>query len=164
MSFGAGDQISDDEKGELLEAITGYKFRDKELRTRAITRRAWVEDRKPMKEKEQEALATLGDAIINVIVLSQLIQENDKEGVISKKRDGIVNHHSLTEKALDAGLKKCIKLGKSEEKDEEWDKGKAPGESLESIIGAVYLDALKDNRNSVDCCQQVLKKMKVFTD
>lgn len=157
------DELRDDEKEAMLESITGYRFKVSELRTRAITRRAWVNDRKPKSVPEHEALATLGDSIINVVVLSQLIRDEDDEGVISKKRDDIVNHEKLTEKASNMGLKRCLRLGKCEENNPQWDEGKALGESLESVIGAAYLDSLEKGEDGIINCTGILKRIGVIT-
>ena len=151
--------LTDYEKETRLESITGYYFGNPALRTRAITRRAYVNDKKPKSMPEDEALATLGDSVINIIVLSQLIPDEDDEGKISKKRDDLVNHKKLTQIASDMGLKKCLKLGKCEGTTDKWDEGKALGESLESVIGAIYLDSLEKKEDGILDCKVVLRSI-----
>jgi ribonuclease III len=158
------DNISDSiypDKGRenLLESIIGYTFRDPALRTRAITRRAYVNDIKPGSLPEHEALATLGDAVINVVFLSQLIESENDEGKISKKRDELVNHPHLSNIALGIGIKDCLLLGKCEGNTKEWDKGQALGESLESIIGAIYIDCHQKNEDGISQCKKILDKI-----
>jgi dsRNA-specific ribonuclease len=70
---------------ERLESIISYTFRDPALRTRAITRRAYLNDMSPISVLESnfldnEALATLGDAVIDMVVLTHLANNYTSKG------------------------------------------------------------------------------------
>lgn len=147
------------DKEKLLESILGYCFQDPALRKRAITRRSYVNDRGPGSMHEQEALATLGDSVIGLIVLTRLVSKYDDEGVITAKKSEMVNHVRLSEAANKIGLKQCLLLGKCEGNNKEWNEGKALGECLESIIGAIYLDSYNNHEDGVNNCEKVLEKV-----
>jgi ribonuclease III len=146
---------------ERLESKMGYTFRDPALRTRAITRRAFVNDMGPAAANggilDNEALATLGDAVIDVVVLTYLSKRFTKKGDLSKEKDNYVNHKKLTETAVaeEVRLLDCMLLGKCET----WDAGKGPGEILESVIGAIFLDCYKCGEDGIKACEAVMRKI-----
>ena len=148
-------------KRKQLVSITGYKFRDRELMIRGIARRAYMNDSRPGSGSENEKLATLGDAVIELIVLNHLLPTVGDEGKLTAKKQGLVNHTNLSNVARNAGLKDCLLLGKSEGT-EAWVNGQALGESLESLIGAIYLDRSKRKKDGIQKCEMVLRKLGLF--
>jgi dsRNA-specific ribonuclease len=149
---------------ERLESIINYNFRDPSLRTRAITRKAYVNDMGPTAADgrilDNEALATLGDGVIDLIVLTFLEPEHHEKGPFTQAKEDYVNHDKLTKIAVadDVNLMNCMLIGNCET----WTDGQGPGESLESVIGAIYLDCYKSGHDGIKVCEAVLEKIGLF--
>ena len=152
----------DIDKELALEKLIGYSFKDKVLRNRAITRKAWVNDQGPGSEIAHPGLATLGDAVIGLVVVSYYYSLGYTPEQITNEMILRVSRENHTAIASKIGLKDCLKLGKCEGKSKEWDKGAALGESFEEVIGAVYLDDIKHGGNGIDVCNKVLKKVELI--
>jgi dsRNA-specific ribonuclease len=82
------------------------------------------------------------------------------KGDLSEEKKKFVGHKKLSKIADEKKLTKCILLGKCET----WDAGKGPGEILESVIGAVYLDCYQCGEDGIKVCEAVLRKFKLFDE
>lgn len=151
-------------KEQKLEILIGYCFKDLRLRSRAITRKAWINDQGPGNEINYPGLATLGDAVIGLIVTSHYFDLGMSPGEITNEKIKSVSRENHTLIARGIGLKECLKLGKCEGEDDKWNNGSALGESLEEVIGAVYFDNINDGENGIDACYEVLKKIALIQD
>jgi len=143
--------------GELgrLEEILGYTFQDRDLLQRALTRRARAqEEDSPDSGRHMDALATLGDAVIDTAVLESLYTAGvfDK-GEISVAKMNLVNMSSLRGLAESAGLVDYVLWGKGEAHQHVWTSGRVLAECMEALCGAVYLDG------GMDAVKKVLKKL-----
>lgn len=126
-----------------LERILGHTFIRTELLKQALTHRSYaVESRS--KTPDNEVLEYLGDAVLQLIVSHILVERYGKvcrEGELTRMRSCLVNSSQLAERARMIGLASWIRIGKGESKD--WgEEGKASilADTLEAVIGAVYLD------------------------
>jgi ribonuclease-3 len=99
-----------------------------------------------------DALATLGDAVIGLLVVDRLVSSgiHDK-GELSALKAQRVNMSVLRRAAEEIGLKDYIRWGHGEERQEIWLSGRVLAEALEALIGAVFLDGgLSASENVLD--------------
>jgi ribonuclease-3 len=156
------DHSCDPEKEDLLQCLIGYTFRDPDLRSRAITRVAWLNDKSPGEKIDWPGLPTLGDAVIGLAVVNHYYGLGKTPGEITAEKTARVTRMNHTAVARHIGLKSCLRLGGCEGKTEQWDDGDALGESLEEVIGAVYLDCVKNGRDGIAECDSILTKIGFF--
>lgn len=85
-----------------------------------------------------ERLEYLGDALLSAVVAHELFlrfPEKD-EGALTKMRSRIVNRHNMNQLALEMGLNKLIRTQPLADMAQTH----IPGDALEALIGAIYLD------------------------
>lgn len=126
-----------------LEEKLGYSFRDKSLLTRALTRKAYAnEQRQKNKEVEdQEILRTLGDAVLKTVLVEMLIKNGSKtrEEITNRKME-LESVEGLARISREIGIGEFILLGAGEKKQKANEKQYVLAETLEAMIGAIYLD------------------------
>lgn len=90
-----------------------------------------------------ERLEFLGDAILGQAVTVMLYTEYPDldEGDLAKRRASLVSSVALAEVARHCGLGRYLKLGKGEEQTGGRDKSSILADTVEAIIGAVYLSS-----------------------
>jgi len=93
-------------------------------------------------DEDQEQLEFLGDAVVDLIVSEDLLKSfpTEKEGILSKKRSALVNEKSLALIAKDLGLQDLILVGKGEFKKNAFISDAILADTLEALIGALYLE------------------------
>jgi len=136
------------------EGLLGYKFKDKDILKRALTRTAYNNDHNRYDSLDQEPLATIGDAVIGFLVIKCLTANGVKtpRDITERKKD-LVSREHLSGFSRSKCLQECVLWGKGEGRDKIWEKRRALGECLEAIVGAVYLDS-----KEIDDCEMVLEK------
>lgn len=144
--------------GELEDRI-GYRFQNPELLDRALTRLAYSLENDLPEGFHMDALATLGDAAIDLAVLESLIESgmHDKGGLSVAKSD-IVNMTVLRRAAEDMGLFRYVKWGRGEESQHIWTSGRVMAECMEAVAGAVYLDG------GISSVEMILKNTGLITE
>ena len=127
--------------GQLEEKI-GYTFRNKKLLKQALTHSSFATEQKITKWDDDERLAVLGDAVLELVSSESLYRENPRlsEGELTKMRSSMVCEPALAYCARDIDLGKFIFLGKGEEATGGRGRESITSDVLEAIIGAVYLD------------------------
>ena len=115
----------------------GYTFADTELFEHALTHRS-VSGR-----HNNERLEFLGDAILGMIIAEDLYQrfETAKEGELTRLRSRIVRGKTLAEIGKELELGEFLKLGGGELKSGGHRRESTLSDTVEAIIGAVYLEA-----------------------
>ena len=90
-----------------------------------------------------ERLEFLGDSILGQAVTVKLFRDNPDldEGELAKRRASLVSSAALAEVGRSIGLGKYIRLGRGETLTGGADKPSIIADTVEAIIGAVYLDA-----------------------
>jgi len=125
-----------------LEKKIGYKFKNKQLLKDALTHKTYAFEAKTPVEFN-ERLEFLGDSILGFVVAEELYQSNKyfSEGELTRRRSVLVNNTFLADKAKELGLGKFLFFGVGERK-QNGDKNPTNlANSLEALIGAVYLDS-----------------------
>jgi len=119
-----------------LEMRLGHRFRDPDLARQALTHRSFG-------TPHNERLEFLGDALLNCSVATILYERFPQlpEGDLSRLRAALVNQRSLSEVAVRLGLGGRLRLGEGELKSGGFRRPSILADSLEALLGAVFLDA-----------------------
>jgi ribonuclease-3 len=129
---------------DVLQGRLGYQFRRSELLTQALTHRSYG-------AANNERLEFLGDGVLNCIVGLMLYERFPglKEGQLSRLRANLVNQQPLFEIARDLGMGAELRLGEGELRSGGASRPSILADSLESILGAVLLDAGFDSARAL---------------
>jgi len=124
-----------------LEAAFGVTF-DPELLERALTHRSFAYEKGGLPTNER--LEFLGDSVLGVVITSALFHRHPDlpEGQLAKLRASVVNMRALAEVARGlgpGGLGPYLLLGKGEESTGGRDKASILADTLEALLGAIYL-------------------------
>lgn len=125
-----------------FEEATGIVFKNKNLLREAFTHRSFLNESKEKGLTHNERLEFLGDAVLELAATDYLFRKypDETEGDLTAYRSGLVNANTLSDVALKLLLGDYLLLSKGEAKD----KGKARqyilANTIESVIGAIYLD------------------------
>ena len=125
-----------------LEDNFNYKFKDHSLLERGFTHKSFINEAEKGSAQDNEKLEFLGDAVLS-LTISLLLMESFPEldeGLLSKKRSSIVNEKTLAKLSRKMRFGDFFLLGKGEELTNGRDKDSLLADSMEAIIGAVYLD------------------------
>ena len=89
-----------------------------------------------------ERLEFLGDSVLGVIITQELYSKfpDLDESRLSPLRSGIVNTKALAQIARELSLGKYLYIGKGEESSGGRDKNSILADSLEALVGAIYLE------------------------
>jgi len=111
-----------------------------ELLERALTHRSFAYENGGLPTNER--LEFLGDSVLGLIVTDTLFREYPDlpEGQLAKLRAAVVNMRALAGVARGLQLGSYVRLGKGEEGTGGRDKSSILADTLEAVIGAVYLD------------------------
>jgi len=115
-----------------LMSELGYKFQDVVLLETALTHKSFSSE-------HNERLEFLGDALLNLYVTEYLYDRFDSldEGKLTQFKASIVSRENLTKIAQSIGLSDFIRTGKGEQ----LEGNSIPGNAVEALIGAVFLDS-----------------------
>ena len=123
----------------LLEATLGTGI-DATLLEQALTHRSYAYEHGGLPTNER--LEFLGDAVLGLVVTDALYRAHPDlaEGQLAKLRASVVNTRALATVGRSLGLGRWLRLGKGEEVTGGRDKASILADTMEAIIGAVYLD------------------------
>ena len=139
MSIAAADGRAADADLSVLLGTLGVRISD-ELLDRALTHRSFAYENGGLPTNER--LEFLGDSVLGLIVTDTLFRSHPDlpEGNLAKLRAAVVNSRALAGVARGLKLGSYVSLGKGEEGTGGRDKSSILADTLEAIIGAVYLD------------------------
>ena len=125
-----------------FESVIKVKFKNKSLLNRALTHRSAVNE-SFSDIKDNERLEHLGDSVLGFIISEYLYKhyENYSEGNLAKIKSVVVSDDMLAGEAKNMNLGYYILMGKGEEHSGGRGRNSILANTLESVIGAVYLDA-----------------------
>ena len=125
-----------------LENKIKVKFKDQKLLQTAMTHRSYLNENRGWKLPQNERLEFLGDAVLELITTEFLYNNySQPEGELTNFRSVLVNYKILSDIASDLDLGKYILLSKGESKDTGRARQVILANTMESLIGAIYLDA-----------------------
>jgi len=121
---------------EQLQLRLQYRFQNPDLLRRALTHRSFSAD-------HYERLEFLGDSVLGLAVSDMLYARLGSlaEGDLSRIRANLVRQETLHKLALDLGLSELLRLGEGEMRSGGPKRPSILADALESLLGAVYLDA-----------------------
>ena len=126
----------------MIDSLAGLQqrlqhvFKDPLLLRRAVTHRSFSAD-------HNERLEFLGDSVLNLAVSSLLFERLAQlpEGDLSRVRANLVKQDTLHQIALRLQIPAVLRLGEGESKSGGLQRPSILADTLEALIGAVYLDA-----------------------
>ena len=120
----------------------GYDFESPELLAEALRHASYVNEAGIAEMNHNERLEFLGDAVLGLAVSDILINRyvEAREGLLSKWRASVVNERVLCELAKELDLGAYLLLGKGEELSGGREKPSILADTVEALLGAVYLD------------------------
>jgi len=123
-----------------LQAVLGVQI-DSELLDLALTHRSYAYENGGIPTNER--LEFLGDSILGQAVTVMLYREYPTlgEGDLAKRRASLVSSAALAEVARGIELGQYIRLGRGETLTGGREKASILADTVEALIGAVYLDA-----------------------
>lgn len=126
---------------QKLEAKIGYRFRDQELLKNAITHSSYIKEHN-RDEKSNERLEFLGDAFFDAVIGEELYRSfpQKEEGFLSRTRASLVCEKSLAKVAVTLSIGDHLLLGHGEERSGGRHRESILADTMEAILGAVYLD------------------------
>lgn len=120
-----------------------HQFTDADLYRLALTHRSAA-------NPNNERLEFLGDAVLGYIIAEYLVVNfpDANEGELTRTRASLVNKRSLAAVARKIDLGSELVLGEGELKSGGWRRDSILANTLEALIGAIYLDG------GVDACRE----------
>ena len=111
-----------------------------EILERALTHRSYSYENGGIPTNER--LEFLGDSVLGIVVTDTLYRRNPDlpEGQLAKLRAAVVNMRALADIGRGFGLGEFIRLGKGEETTGGRDKASIVADTVEALLGAVYID------------------------
>lgn len=128
----------------LLQTRLSHQFNDGALLQQALTHRSHG-------SSHNERLEFLGDSVLNCVVASILYERYAAvdEGDLSRLRANLVKQQSLFEIAQKLELSQFLRLGEGELKSGGFRRPSILADTLEAILGAIFLDAGFDAASAV---------------
>ena len=117
-------------------------FLNPQLLETALTHRSALNERGSTAIESNERLEFLGDAVLELSTTEYLFTEfpQEPEGVLTAYRSALVKTTSLAEVAKSLGLGERLKMSKGEESTGGRNNPSLLADTLEAVIGALYLD------------------------
>lgn len=150
-----------------MTKIDGLKkqFKDDSLLTLALTHRSWVNEH-PGERESNERLEFLGDAILEFVISKELYNRfpDKEEGYLTALRSNLVNTVNLASIAKNLGVGSTLYLSKGEEEGGGRENPSLLANTIEAIIGALFLDQGMDsaynfiNENIISDLQQIISQ------
>jgi ribonuclease-3 len=155
------DEMRMDSDLSELEASLGHKFSRPELLVCALTHRSLAHElaqadvsiqasgeteaaanTRAAAQEDNERLEFLGDAVLGLVVAEALYAAHPewREGELTRIRSGLVSRERMAEVAETIGLGKHLRLSRGEERSGLRGKGTVLSNSMEAVMGALYLD------------------------
>ena len=127
---------------EKFETRTGVTFKDKNLLKQAFTHRSYINENRELALAHNERLEFLGDAVLELAITGYLYErlKNSDEGELTALRSALVNADTCSRVAQTLGVNEFLLLSKGESKDTGRARQYILANTLEAIIGAIYLD------------------------
>lgn len=125
----------------LIDKIA-IKFKDLQLLDLAFVHKSYLNEHRDLKGHHNERLEFLGDAVLELIVTEYLYLKypEEGEGVLTNWRSALVKGKHLAEIAVELELGIYLYLSRGEERSGGRKKNYILANTLEALIGAIYLD------------------------
>lgn len=137
-----------------VEEKLGITFKDPKLLKTALTHRSYLNEHRGMHLENNERLEFLGDAVLELIISSELFKKYPKkpEGELTAIRSALVRTESLAQESRLLGIGEHILMSKGEEVSGGKDKDFILANLYEAVLGAIYLD------QGIEVCREFVKR------
>lgn len=127
---------------DLLIDSIGYRFQNASLLLHALTHSSYANEKHMPKEKNNQRLEFLGDAVLELVSSEYIYKHNPEmpEGQMTRLRASLVCEPTLAACARELSLEDYILLGKGEGREGINYKDSVLSDTFEAVIGAIYLD------------------------
>lgn len=107
----------------------------------ALTHKSWLNEH-PEAKQSNERLEFLGDAILEFLISKEIYDrfQNEEEGFLTALRANLVNTENLAQVARKLSVGDFLKMAKGEEETGGRENGSLLADTLEAIIGALFID------------------------
>ncbi len=131
---------------DTFESKAGISVADKDLLKRAFTHRSYINENRGQGE-HNERLEFLGDAVLELVITDYLFRKypETNEGELTLYRAALVNTQALASVAGTLDINEYLLLSKGEAKDTGKARDHILANTVESVIGALYLDGGYDS-------------------
>ncbi|MCC7432328.1 ribonuclease III [Candidatus Peregrinibacteria bacterium] len=125
----------------LLEKI-GLSIDQIDILDTAFVHKSYLNEHRKLKRDHNERLEFLGDAVLELVVTEYLFKKYpaEGEGVLTNWRSALVKGKHLAEIAIELDLGLFLYLSRGEERSGGRKKNYILANTLEALIGAIYLD------------------------
>jgi ribonuclease III len=126
-----------------LEENLGYRFRNRSLLTRALTRKAYANEQRQRNIacEDQEVYCTLGDAVLKTVLIDLLIKAGTPTpDIVTQRKIELEREENLAAIGKRLDIAPSIRLGKGEARQNAGEQPYVLAETIEAIIGAIFLD------------------------
>jgi ribonuclease-3 len=125
-----------------FESGAGVSFQDKGLLKQAFTHRSYINENRGSGLEHNERLEFLGDAVLELVTTDFLYKKfkEMQEGELTSLRSALVNADTCALVATNLGFNDFLLLSKGESKDGGRARQYILANTLEAVIGAIYLD------------------------
>lgn len=137
-----------------LEKNLGIKFNNPKLLAQALVHRSYLNEVTDQRIRSNERLELLGDSILSFIISEWVFFQfpNYPEGELTNLRSNIVRTSSLAQIAKESQVGKYLLLSRGEQESGGAQNPSILADTLEAIIGAIYLD------QGIDVAQKFIKE------
>lgn len=126
-----------------IEVCLDYTFNNPVLLERALTRRAFANEQgqRGITSVDQEIFCTLGDAVLKTVLIDLLIKNGvSTPDMITRRKIEMEREENLAAIGRKIQIGPYIRLGKGEAMQNAGEQPYVLAETLEAIIGAIFLD------------------------
>lgn len=126
---------------ERLRGVLGHPFRRPDALVDALTHRSYVNEADG-RVIDNERLEFLGDAVVSLIVATELMQRypDAREGALSRLRASLVDEGALMALAVKLDMGDALLLGRGEDLSGGRQRASILADAFEAVMAAVYLD------------------------
>jgi ribonuclease III len=151
----AADPASPEQREAEIEAVLNHHFARPELLRRALTHSSLAHERGAAEahSEDNETLEFLGDAVVGMVAAEYVyrLYPELSEGDLTRLRGALVSRRHLALVASGLDLGRYLLLGRGEERSGGRTKTALLANTMEAIIGALYLDGgLEAARRLID--------------
>ena len=127
---------------DKFEEKAGIIFKNKDLLKQAFTHRSYINENRSLNLEHNERMEFLGDAVLELVITDFLYKkfESSSEGEMTSLRSALVNADTCSKVAQKLGANEFLLLSKGEAKDTGRARQFILANTLEAVIGAIYLD------------------------
>lgn len=148
-----------------LENKLGVKFNNTQLLVQALTHRSYLNENPDFGLEHNERLEFLGDAVLELVVTEYLYKSfPNPEGELTNWRAALVKAETLSQTADVLKINSFLLLSRGEAKDTGRARQCILANTVEAIIGAIYLDSGYDtakgfiSKNIISFLPEILEK------